>query len=149
MKATGLFFLLWLGAQCASAVTIVECVDSRGERSFQAACPPGTTQVDQRQIRTGEDTAPAANAEAPVITATLYVVPNCDPCEDVRDFLQSRNVSVTVKDASTEQAVQEELKKVNGTLKVPVTVIGGKVLAGYSRSGLLEALEAEGYVASN
>ena len=149
MKITGLLILLLLPVQSAFAVTIVECEDASGERTFQSACPPGTTQVDQRRIITGSEQPPAGDTEAPVINATLYVVPECDPCEDVREFLQARNVNVTVKDASTEQAVQEELKAVNGTLKVPVTVIGDRVMAGYSRSALTEALETAAPVAGN
>lgn len=148
MKITGLLALLLL-VQPAFAVTIVQCEDASGERTFQSSCPPGTTQVDQRRIITGTEQPSAGGAEAPVINATLYVVPACDPCEDVREFLQARNVNVTIKDASTEQAIQEELKAVTGTLKVPVTVIGDKVLAGYSRSALTEALEGAAPIAGN
>ncbi|MEX2353224.1 MAG: glutaredoxin family protein [Gammaproteobacteria bacterium] len=135
--------LLLGAAGTVTAVTIVECEDSQGERTFQASCPPGTTQVNARDIRTG--TSPESGEDVS-ISATLYVVPDCDPCETVREFLQMRNITVTVKDASTEQAVQEELQALVGTLRAPVTVIGDNIISGFSRSELTAALTAAGYV---
>jgi len=125
------------------AVTIVECEDNQGERTFQTSCPPGTTQVNTREIRTG--TTPVTNSDTATVSATLYVVPECEPCEDVREFLQARNISVTVKDVSFEQEIQEELQALTGTLRAPVTVIGESIISGYSRSELTTALTAAGY----
>lgn len=126
-----------------AAVTIVECEDSQGERTFQATCPPGTTQVNAREIWTGSN--PDAGSENASISATLYVVPDCDPCEDIREFLQARDIAVTVKDVSFEQAMQEELQALTGTLRAPVVVIGESILSGYNRSELTTALTAAGY----
>jgi len=128
-----------------AAVTIVECEDNQGERTFQASCLPGTTQVNAREIRTGSSPA-AASRIGSDISATLYVVPECDPCEDVREFLQARNVALTVKDASFEQEVQEELKALTGTLRAPVVVIGEHIVTGYNRTELTSALTAAGYI---
>jgi glutaredoxin len=139
-------FMLFYQVQQVAAVTIVECEDSQGERSFQASCPPGSTQVNTRVIRTGSNTEAAT--DNPFISATLYVVPDCDPCEDVREFLQARNVTVTIKDVSYEQAIQEELQALTGTLRAPVVVIGETIIYGYRRSDLVAALAAAGYTAT-
>jgi len=136
-------FMLFYQIQQVAAVTIVECEDSLGERSFQASCPPDSTQVNTRVIHTGSNSE--VSTDNPSINATLYVVPECDPCEDVREFLQTRNVTVTVKDVSFEQAMQEELQALTGTLRAPVVVIGETIISGYKRSDLLAALVAAGY----
>lgn len=129
-----------------AAVKVVECEDAAGERTFQTACPPGTTQVSSRQIRTGSDASAGTASGGTGITATLYVTPECDPCEAVREYLEARDVAVTVKDASYEQAIQEELKELTGILRVPVVLIGEKTITGYDRSELSTALSDAGYV---
>jgi glutaredoxin len=138
-------FMLFYQIQQVAAVTIVECEDSLGERSFQASCPPGSTQINARVIHAGSNSDVSTDNSS--INATLYVVPECDPCEDVREFLQTRNVSVTVKDVSFEQEMQEELQALTGTLRAPVVVIGETIISGYKRSDLLAALVAAGYTA--
>jgi len=139
-------FMLFYQIQQVAAVTIVECEDSLGERSFQASCPPGSTQINARVIHAGSNSDVSTDNSS--INATLYVVPECDPCEDVREFLQSRNVRVTVKDVSFEQVMQEELQALTGTLRAPVVVIGETIISGYKRSDLLAALVAAGYTAT-
>lgn len=125
------------------AVTIVECENNQGERSFQTTCPPGTTQIDVRQINTGSQ--PSTSDDSETITSTLYTVPGCVICGDVQEFLETRNVIVTVKDASNEQVIQDELRELTGELRVPVVTIGDKILKGYNRAELTTALESMGY----
>ncbi len=144
--ATILLFPL-LFTPAFAAVTIVECEDSDGERTFQAACPPGTTQVGSRKLPTGtgSQTGPASTGSSRTINATLYMVPECDPCQDIHDYLSARNISITMKDASGDIEVQDEIRELTGDLQVPVVVIDGKTLTGYSRSELRAALAAAGY----
>ncbi|NNE39171.1 MAG: glutaredoxin family protein, partial [Gammaproteobacteria bacterium] len=124
MKLTGLAIILLISMPLNAAVTIVECEDANGDRTFQATCPPGTTQVDQREINTGVLTSASESQGNVTIRATLYSVPECVVCGDVKEFLESRDVIVTEKDASNEQLIQEELKALTGVLRVPVVVIG-------------------------
>ena len=77
------------------------------------------------------------------------MVPDCDSCEAVREYLQARNISVTLKDASNEQEIQEELKALNGILRVPVVVIGETKVSGYNRTELNNTLAAAGYIDEN
>ena len=145
MKLIGLVVLTLIYLPLQAAVTIVECEDANGDRSFQATCPPGSTQVDKREINTGTSTAASTIPGNVTIRATLYSVPECVVCGDVREFLESRDVIVNEKDASNEQLIQEELKALTGVLKVPVVVIGEEVISGYQRDQLLSALMAAGY----
>src|SRR5690606_32029312 len=103
-------------------------------------CPPGTKPVDHRQYST-HTSAPAA-PQKPIV---LYLVPNCDSCDQVREFLAVRDIHPIEKNVASNAALQEELKELAGDLRVPVTVIGDRVLGGYDRSELLDALSEGGY----
>jgi len=114
-----------------SAVNIVECEDGQGERSFQKNCPPGSTEVGSKRISTGSSGKEGNN---PVIKATLYAIPECGECDEVREFLQAKNVSITEKNADESIEIQNELTEISGDLKVPTVVIGEEVIIGYRRS---------------
>ncbi len=134
-----------LSAYLASAwpVEIIECEDEQGNKSFAQHCPPGSKAVNKRKYSTS---TPDAGASTQSISATLFVVPACDTCDQVREFLDIRKISVTEKDISKDVALQDELKeKTGGDLRVPVLIIGDKILSGYNRTALLEALTAAGY----
>ena len=127
----------------AWSVEIIECEDAQGNKSFAQHCPPGSKAVNKRKYSTS---TPDAGASTASVSATIYVVPACDTCDQVREFLDIRKISVTEKDISKDVKLQEELKeKTGGDLRVPVLVVGDKVLSGYNRTALLEALTAAGY----
>ncbi len=123
--------LITFSLQGYSAVNIVECEDEQGERSFQKNCPPGSTQVGSKRISTGGSSKEGNN---PVIKATLYAIPECEECDEVREFLQAKNVSITEKNADESIEIQNELTEISGDLKVPTVVIGEEVIIGYKRS---------------
>lgn len=130
----------------AAAVDIVQCEDSQGHRTFEAHCPPGTTQVGQKDYRT--NVAPAESdkkGKSEALTGVLYVVPDCSSCDQVKEFLQLRHISVTEKNVKDDVKLQEELKKKSGELRVPTLVIGDQVVTGSSRPELLNALTKAGY----
>ena len=132
-----------------AAVTIVECEDDQGNRTFQANCPPGTTVVDEKRfatgIPTGTENAPKKVIGSTAVNVTLYSIPKCDPCDDIREFLQKRNISVTEKNVDNNVELQDELTKLTGTLKVPMTIVGEKKISGYNRTELKAALAAVGF----
>jgi len=125
------------------AVTIYECEDEQGNRTFEQKCPPGTNPVQEKKVFTGkkEGSAPAAVN----VNATLYSVPECDACQEIREFLTFRNISFTDKNVGDNIELQNELREVAGELKVPVLVIGEKIIKGYNRSEILDALKTAGY----
>ena len=136
--------------QIAAAVKVVECEDEQGNRTFESTCPPGTTLVDEKRIPTGDKAPASEEASAGTVTGAtvnpiLYYIPECGPCDEVREFFQLRKIPVTEKNVNENLEVQNELKELRGSLKVPATVIGEKVITGYNRSELLAALEATGY----
>ena len=128
-----------------SAVSIVECEDAQGNRSFQKTCPPGSTQLSTKKINTGSSNSAKKEANNVNVKATLYLIPDCEACEEIKEFLGSRNISIAEKNVNENIELQTELTDLTGSLKVPTTVIGDEVLTGYSRSKFIAALEAAGY----
>lgn len=127
----------------AFAVSVYQCKDENGNLTFEKHCPPGTTQVDEKKLYTGKKEETTSSVD---VSATLYSVPDCESCDEIRDFLKFRGISFTDKNVKDDIDLQNELKDVAGELKVPVLVIGEKVIKGYNRSEILAALKDAGYV---
>lgn len=142
-KQLSVFLVIFLSTIPVTwAVTVMECEDDLGNRTYQDRCPPGTTPVDQKRYAVST----SADEGAVNLSATLYMVPDCDSCDQVREFLQIRNIPITEINVSDDFNLQEELKeKTGGDLRVPVLLLGEKVLSGYNRTELLQALGDAGY----
>lgn len=150
-KLTSYLFVLFASLysiHAFAAVKIVECEDEAGNRSFQTTCPPGHTQLSEKKIKTGSDTD-KAKSKASNINATLYVIPDCEACDEIKEFLDNRNISYTEKNVNEDIELQKELTDLTGSLKVPTTVIGDEVLTGYSRSKFMDLLKKAGYEESD
>ena len=151
MKQLQLLGLLLLAGSFSlnvmAAVKIVQCEDEQGNKTFQKVCPPGTKQVNEMRVLTGgSSSADTGNqGAANNISATLYYVPDCDSCDGVREYLRDRNIPITEKNVFDDVDLQKEMKEVSGKQSVPVVVIGDKVLIGYNRTELKQALAAAGY----
>ena len=145
---TGLLFLMTFNSM--AAVKIVECEDSEGNTFFSKTCPPGSTPINEKRISTGsgsgENKAVASSLlTSQAISATMYMIPKCSPCDGVREFFRAKNIPLTEKNVEGNVPLQNELVELNGSLNVPITVIGEKKLAGYNRVELLSALKAAGW----
>jgi len=140
-------FLIFIGfvliSQSLLAVTVVECEDADGNRTFQDRCPPGSTEVASKRIATG--TGGGGEGGPAIGPLTLYVVPNCDSCTQVKEFLSVRRLSVTEKNVNDDIALQNELKEKAGDLRVPTLLVGDSVISGYNRAELLAALKKAGF----
>lgn len=136
------------GHVSAAAITVVECVDAAGAASFRDRCPPGTVQTGELQIHNATVAADGSleevASENPVL---LYVVPECDACDLVRNLLQKRSIPYDEVDVQDNAERQENLKALSGGLVVPAVTIGATVLTGYSKTGLDNALTQAGYPA--
>lgn len=120
------------------AVTIVECVDEDGNRTFANRCPPGFTEAAKRDVSTGAKSKPEPQ---PVV---LYTVEACPVCDLVRLELEQRDIPFTEKQATTVE-VQEEIKALSGELMLPVTKIGDAHLVGFDESRMRQMLEDAGH----
>ncbi len=130
----------------AAAATIVQCEDADGNRTFEASCPPGTTQVEKKSYYTGpKNEAPdleTLKEERPVV---LYRVPTCEACDAVSNYLDNRGTPYSEKNVSDDAELQEELMSLSGELSVPVVTVGEEMIAGYNRAMLSDKLDEAGY----
>lgn len=148
LSLTVLLFGL-LGVFNAAALTIVECVDSEGNTSFRDSCPPEMTKKSQKELR-GEpepEVPPSAAEIAENHPVTLFVAPNCNACDLVRNMLETRNIPFAEKDASEDPQIQAELSAVTeGALVVPTLTIGEEIkLTDYDKGKLESALSSVGF----
>jgi glutaredoxin len=145
LKLTVTTLILLLGS-AVDARTVVECVDADGNVSFRDRCPPGMTKKGEKQLR-GVNSAPEPSVADIAATnpVMVYVVPQCDACDLVRNALDSRDIPYDLRDVQDDAAAQEELKGRSGGLTVPTTLVGDRVLTGYSRDAIDGALRQAGY----
>lgn len=145
MKITGIFLLLMAYMQTAAAVTVVVCEDSQRERTYQTKCPPGTTQINQKDYST---TGPAGTTPAEQPALILYRVLDCPTCDQVKEFLTVKNLQFTETDISMSIEMQDKVKQLAGELQVPVLTVGDKVIIGYNRPAMIQTLTESGHIAA-
>ena len=144
LKLFSIIAVLLLATSAVSATKIHECEDELGNRTFQKYCPPGSKSLAEKQY-SGKSSATDAASKLPALV--LYAVPNCNVCDQMRDHLSGKNISVTEINIKDNGELQQELKsKTGGDLRVPILLIGEKVLAGYNSINLTLALKDAGYL---
>ena len=143
LKPVYLFVALLLSSNSAWSVNILECEDEQGNRSFQKHCPPGSKSLAEKHYSNK-----TASAETALPALVLYTVPDCAVCDEMREDLAKKNIAVTEKNIKDDGELQLELKtKTGGDPRVPVLLIGDKVIAGYDAQNLTTALTEAGYLA--
>jgi glutaredoxin len=140
---------LALGA--AAQTNVYRWVDKDGKVHFSDTPPPDDAKnASQKRVGGGytEDSQlPYATQQAmkrnPV---TLYTGTDCgDPCVKGRELLSKRGIPFSEKDAQNNPGDQEQLKKLIGSLDVPVLVVGENKTKGYEESQWQAALDTAGY----
>ncbi|MBP6225199.1 MAG: glutaredoxin family protein [Rhizobacter sp.] len=75
---------------------------------------------------------------------TLYVTPDCSPCDSARQFLRQRGIPHVEKNVTTTEDA-EALVSLTGARDAPVLAIGSQVLRGMSSESWASYLDAAGY----
>lgn len=75
---------------------------------------------------------------------TLYVTPDCPPCDSGRQFLRQRGIPHVEKNVSTIED-SETLARLTGTRDAPALTIGAQVVRGMSAEAWTSYLDAAGY----
>lgn len=85
----------------------------------------------------------ADDTKTPVI---IYSTTWCAFCKTEKQYLDSKGVTVEMKDIEADEAAYDELMgKIGGNFQgVPVTDIGGDIILGFDRPKLDAALEKNG-----
>ena len=160
-KGLGNFFrVIVLFSICglAGAQSLYKWVDENGNVTYQDSPPPSNVEFEEQTYTDPdeplveesdgsdpneiEDQLTLAVETSPV---SLYSIPACDSCDLVRLFLENNGVPFAEKDITDNLTLQKELQEIIGGLQVPTVLIGDKVVDGYSKSALREALIEKNY----
>ncbi len=136
-----MFLALMLPVSGVWATKIHQCEDQFGNLSYQKHCPPDSVSVSSKEYSTR-----TATVEKELPGLVLYAIPECEVCDQMREHLSTSNLEVTEKNIKDNGELQQELKsKTGGDMRVPVLLIGDKVVAGYNQENLSAALKEAGY----
>jgi len=142
-----------LAASLAShaQTNVYRWVDQQGKVHFSDTPPPeearsvsqkrmGGGYVEQSQLPYATQVAMKRN---PV---TLYTAKDCGtPCERGRELLSNRGVPYSERNAQGSAADMEALRKLAGSLEVPLLSVGENTVKGYDEDTWNGALDAAGY----
>lgn len=72
----------------------------------------------------------------------IYTTSTCHYCHQLKEYLGEQGVSFDAYDVGQDKAAFEEMKKVTGGARsVPVIVVGEKVIVGFDKSAVENALK--------
>jgi glutaredoxin 3 len=74
---------------------------------------------------------------------TIYTTPTCHFCQMAKEFFAEKNIPFTAYDVAADAAKRAEMIQLTGQLGVPVIVVGGDVMVGFSRERLAQKLGIE------
>ncbi len=146
----GLLILLLLASPLTQAGEVYRWTNERGGVSYSDQPPPPSARqavkvrskgnvvdVDKEsyEMRLARDRNPV-----------LLYSTACGPiCDQASDYLAQRGIAFTLKNPSKEPEIALELKKLIGTVEVPVIVVGKTHQKGFEPSSWGSLLEAAGY----
>lgn len=71
----------------------------------------------------------------------LYGTPTCPYCKMAREFFKEKKIKFKDFDISEDKEKAQEMQKISGQLAVPVIDINGKIITGFDREKIEEALK--------
>jgi glutaredoxin-like YruB-family protein len=74
-------------------------------------------------------------------TVIVFSQPSCAPCQRVKEYLQNKKVTFTVKDISEGTANLKELVEQYHSQSTPTTIINGQVVIGFNKDRIDKLLE--------
>ena len=72
---------------------------------------------------------------------TIFTTSHCPYCKMTKDFLKENNIKFKEIDVSSDQKAAQEMIKKSGQLGVPVIDIDGKIIVGFNKLALKQALD--------
>lgn len=64
---------------------------------------------------------------------TIYTTPTCHFCKAAKEFFAEKSVPYTNYDVASDAAKRAEMIELTGQLGVPVIVVDGEAMVGFSR----------------
>jgi glutaredoxin len=142
--------LALLATTASAQSSVYRWVDKDGKVHFSDTPPPSDARSSSQKTVGGgyasQDYPYAVQQAMKRNPVTLYTAPSCgESCASGRELLSKRGIPFSERDASTNAAAQEALKKLIGGLEVPVLVVGEATLKGYEQGEWSSALDTAGY----
>ena len=138
-----------LASSPLAAAQLYQWKDADGRMSYSDQPPPTSVKNAQQKgfkgsfIEGGEPYAVrVAREKHPII---LYTSACGTACDQARQFLIERGVPFCSKDLQASEEARNEVQKLTGTLSVPVLLVGGDKIEGFSDSQWQAALDRAGY----
>jgi glutaredoxin len=142
---------LLLPAIALAQTSVYRWVDKDGKVHYSDTPPPEPAKsLTQKRVGGGY----AESSQLPYATqiamqkspVTLYTGGDCgDPCKSGRELLAKRGIPFTERDAQANSEDSEALKKLVGSLEVPVLAVGTSKVKGYEEGAWNSALDGAGY----
>jgi len=147
--AGGLLLSALVGLATAHAQGVYRIVGPDGKVTFSDLPPPdakGAAKVTSAGMAT--ETRPPLPFELQQLVAkypvTLYTAQGCHPCDSGRQLLATRGIPYTEKTVNTPEDVTAFLR-INTENTLPLLLIGGQRVKGFSASEWGSYLDAAGY----
>ena len=70
----------------------------------------------------------------------MYEADWCGVCRQARAFFEHNGISYTSRDVDADPNVKEKARRLSGNTSIPVIVIDGKVMQGFSEEAVQSAL---------
>jgi len=74
------------------------------------------------------------------MNVTVYSTPTCPWCKKAKEYLKEKKISFTDVNVAGNQASAQEMIKKSGQMGVPVIEIDGKIIVGFDKEALDNAL---------
>jgi glutaredoxin len=149
--------LMWMllvsvagAAILAQAQTVYRWVDKDGKVQYSDTPPPADAKSSQ-QKRFGGGTAVDEQVPYAVQMAiqknpvSVYITGCGELCTGARELLAKRGIPYTERDPQNNTTDAEALRKLVGSLEVPVLVVGENSVKGFREASWNSALDAGGY----
>jgi glutaredoxin len=154
MRLPILTALFTLALAPAANAELYRWVDKDGRVVYSDIPPPMDTKSEAKpRVKDTSDgtTLPyATQIAAKKYPVTLYSNECGEPCAQAKALLAKRGVPYALKNPETSEGLGNELKKLIGSLEVPVLVVGkDQPLRGFLESGWNSVLDTAGYPKGN
>jgi glutaredoxin len=146
----GLLILLLFTSPFIQAGEVYRWVDAQGGVHYSDQPPPPSARQQSKVKGKGNvvdvDKESFDNRLAREKNPVVLYSTACGPvCDQASDLLTRRGIPFTVKDPSKEPEIAVELKKLVGSVEVPVLLVGKTHQKGYEISSWNSLLDAAGY----
>jgi glutaredoxin len=150
-----MLFLIAIASAAVQAGTVYKWVDKQGSVHYTDHPPPkDATHVVEMQRHGGVVEVSKEPYETRVAAAkhpvTLFTAADCGTlCDQAREYLDNRGVPYSTRQPDKSPEDAEALKKLIGSLEVPVLAVGDKTQKGWDGNAWEKMLDGAGYPRSN